>query len=105
MPFTVLGGPDLKVKYAFSFTPVSIQGKSETPLHQDSACFGLDLRNYNTDPDRKAGKINIQWMLEMYSAYPNKEKFFDFSQSWQMGEHIETGRNFEIQATDHCRCF
>ena len=85
IPFTVLGNPDLKGKYDFSFTPVSMPGKSETPLHQDQVCYGLDLRNYNMAPLRKAGKINIQWMIELYKAYPYKEKFFDFHQSKQMG--------------------
>ncbi|CAL1518639.1 DUF1343 domain-containing protein [Chitinophaga sp. MM2321] len=86
MPFTVLGNPDLKGLYKFSFTPVSIPGKSEAPLHQNKVCYGLDLRNYNTAGIRKAGKINIQWMMEMYKAYPFKEKFFDSRQSKAMGD-------------------
>ena len=85
MPFTVLGSPLLKGKYTFSFTPVSIPGKSETPLHQDQVCYGLDLRNYNTASLHKSGKINIKWMMELYQAYPVKEKFFDRTQSKQMG--------------------
>ncbi|MDO6432074.1 DUF1343 domain-containing protein [Flavitalea sp. BT771] len=86
MPFTILGSPDLKGKYAFSFTPVSLPGMSETPLHQDQQCYGLDLRTYNADGLRKAGKINIQWMIELYKAYPAKEKFFDRTFSKQMGD-------------------
>lgn len=85
MPFTVLGSPDLKGMYQFSFTPVSIPGKSETPLHQNKVCFGLDLRNYNTAKLRKSGQINLKWMMELYKAFPQKEKFFDMSQSKQMG--------------------
>ena len=85
MPFTVLGAPALKGMYKFSFTPVSIPGKSETPLHQNQECYGLDLRKYNTAPLRKKGQINIQWMMEMYKAYPYKDKFFDRTQSKQMG--------------------
>lgn len=85
MPFTVLGAPLLKGIYNFSFKPMSIKGMSETPLHQDQFCFGLDLRNYDMSEYRKAGKINIQWMMELYKAYPDKEKFFDRSQSAQMG--------------------
>ncbi len=85
MPFTVLGNPDLKSSYSFAFTPVSIPGKSETPLHQNQVCYGLDLRNYNTASLRKSGKINLKWMIEMYKAYPYKEKFFDYTQSKQMG--------------------
>jgi uncharacterized protein YbbC (DUF1343 family) len=85
MPFTVLGNPDLKGKYSFSFTPVSIPGMSETPLHQNKVCYGLDLRHYDMTALRRSGKINIRWMMELYKAYPFKDKFFDMSQSKQMG--------------------
>lgn len=85
IPFTVLGAPALKGQYAFSFTPVSIPGKSETPLHQNEACYGIDLGHYNIDSFRRAGKINIRWMMELYKAYPQKEKFFDRSYSSQIG--------------------
>jgi uncharacterized protein YbbC (DUF1343 family) len=84
-PFTVLGSPLLKHKYNFSFKPVSIKGMSETPLHMNQECYGLDLRNYNVDEWRKEGRINIEWMIELYNAYPDKEKFFDRTQSKQMG--------------------
>ncbi len=84
-PFTVLGNPDLKGKYEFSFTPVSIKGMSETPLHQNEICYGLDLRKYNTNEFRQTGQINLKWLIEMYQAYPYKEKFFDYKQSKQMG--------------------
>jgi uncharacterized protein YbbC (DUF1343 family) len=84
-PFTVLGNPDLKGKYSFSFTPVSIKGMSETPLHQDKTCYGLDLRKFDTGIFRKTGRINLSWLIELYRAYPYKEKFFDSRQSKQMG--------------------
>lgn len=84
-PFTILGNPDLKEKYKFSFVPKGIKGMSETPLHMDKTCYGIDLRQYNTNILRKEGKINISWMIELYKAYPYKEKFFDFKQSNQMG--------------------
>jgi uncharacterized protein YbbC (DUF1343 family) len=84
-PFTVLGNPDLKGKYSFLFTPASIKGMSETPLHQDKACYGLDLRKYDTRIFRKTGQINLSWLIEIYQAYPFKAKFFDFKQSTQMG--------------------
>lgn len=86
MPFTVLGAPRLKGKFDFSFTPVSIPGMSETPLHQNLACYGLDLRRFDISPFRKAGKINLGWMIDLYKAYPDKEKFFDRSYSAQMGD-------------------
>lgn len=84
-PFTVLGNPDLKGKYEFNFTPVSIKGMAETPLHMNTACYGIDLRNYDVATLRKNKQVNLSWMIELYKAYPAKEKFFDFSQSKQMG--------------------
>lgn len=84
-PFCVLGNPDLKGKYEFSFTPKSIKGMSETPLFQDQACYGLDLRNYDTDKLVRSKKINLGWLIEMYKAYPYKDKFFDSRQSKQIG--------------------
>jgi uncharacterized protein YbbC (DUF1343 family) len=85
MPFSVLGAPLLKGKYDFEFTPKSIKGMAETPLHQNQACYGLDLREFDTDHFRKTGRIQIEWMIELYKAYPAKDKFFDRSQSKQMG--------------------
>jgi uncharacterized protein YbbC (DUF1343 family) len=84
-PFTVLGSPDLKGQYSFSYRPVSIPGMSETPLYMNQVCYGLDLRTYDTNQLRKSKKINIQWMKELYKAYPDKEKFFDYTQSKEIG--------------------
>jgi uncharacterized protein YbbC (DUF1343 family) len=84
-PFTVLGAPSLKGKYSFSFTPTGIPGMAETPLHMNQVCYGLDLRNYDVEKLRKSKKVNIQWMMELYKAFPDKKKFFDFSQSKEMG--------------------
>ncbi len=84
-PFTVIGSPELKGKYAFSYTPASLKGMAETPLFMNEVCYGLDLRRYNTDLLRKSGKINLQWMMELYKASPHKEKFFDSKLSREMG--------------------
>lgn len=89
-PFTVLGSPELKGKYSFSFTPISIKGMAETPIFMNEVCYGLDLRNYDTEKLRKSGKINIQWIMELYKAHPHKEKFFESKFSNQMN-------NIEIQ--------
>lgn len=84
-PFTVLGSPELKGIYEFSYTPTGIKGMAETPLHMNQVCYGLDLRNYDVNILRQKKQINIQWMMELYKAHPNKEKFFDSSLSNQMG--------------------
>lgn len=84
-PFTVLGSPELKGKYEFSFTPTSIKGMSETPLFMDQLCYGLDLRKYDIELLRKSKQINLQWIMELYKASPSKEKFFDSKLSKEMG--------------------
>jgi len=89
-PFTVLGSPELKGKYEFSYTPTGIKGMAETPIFMNEVCYGLDLRNYDTELLRKSKKINIKWIMELYKAHPYKEKFFDSKLSKQMN-------NIEIQ--------
>ncbi len=83
-PFAVLGAPYLKGKYEFSFTPKGIPGMAETPIFQDQECYGLDLSNYDTNIFRKTKRINLKWMMDLYQASPEKEKFFDTKQSKQM---------------------
>jgi len=83
-PFTVLGSPELKGKYSFSFTPTPIKGMAETPLFMNEVCYGLDLRNYDVKKLIASKKINLQWMMELYKAHPYKEKFFDSKLSKQM---------------------
>ena len=89
-PFTVIGAPYFKDIYTFSFTPTGIKGMAETPLFADQVCYGLDLRNFDINLLLKSKKINIQWIMELYKASPEKEKFFDSKQSNQMN-------NIEIQ--------
>ncbi|WP_394353879.1 exo-beta-N-acetylmuramidase NamZ family protein [Spirosoma taeanense] len=85
IPFTVLGAPALKGQYSFSFRPVSIKGMKEAPLHQDTDCYGLDLRKYDPNILRKTRQLNLQWLIELYKAYPDKDRFFDMSQSKEIG--------------------
>lgn len=84
-PFTIIGAPALKGKYTFSFTPKGIKGMSETPLYMNEVCYGIDLRNYDIEKLRASKKINISWMQELYDAYPDKEKFFDYTVSKEIG--------------------
>jgi uncharacterized protein YbbC (DUF1343 family) len=101
-PFTVLGSPELKGKFDFSYTPTSIKGMSETPLFMDQVCYGLDLRKYDTELLRKSRQINLQWIMELYRAHPHKEKFFDSKLSREMNtieQQIGLG-NFRQQIID-----
>lgn len=69
-PFEWIGHPDLK-QYKFQFTPVSIPGMSKQPPLENQLCFGLDLTKA---PLQK--EINLSYLLELYKAFPQKEKFF-----------------------------
>lgn len=101
-PFTVIGSPELKRKYDFSFIPRSIKGMAETPIFMDQVCYGIDLRNYDVALLRKKKQINLQWMIELYNASPHKEKFFDSSLSNQMGviERLTGSALFRQQIID-----
>ncbi|WP_276372145.1 DUF1343 domain-containing protein [Chryseolinea sp. H1M3-3] len=101
-PFTVLGSPELKGIYEFSYTPVSIKGMAETPLHMNQVCYGLDLRKYDIGLLRQRRQINLQWMIELYNSYPHKEKFFDSSLSREMGtiERLVGVETFRQQIQD-----
>jgi uncharacterized protein YbbC (DUF1343 family) len=83
-PFTVLGAPALKGKYQFSFTPKSIKGMAETPLHMDKTCYGIDLRQYDISNIRKEKALKLKWLLDLYNAYPNKADFFNNKLSKEM---------------------
>ncbi len=84
-PFTVIGSPELKGKYQFSYTPTGIKGMAETPLFMNQVCYGLDLRNYDISLLRRSKQINLKWIIELYNAHPHKEKFFDSKLSKEMG--------------------
>lgn len=101
-PFTVLGSPELKGKYEFSYTPTSIKGMAETPLFMNQVCYGLDLRNYDINQLRKSKQINLQWIMELYKAHPYKEKFFDSKLSKEMGtiERLTGSALFRQQIID-----
>jgi uncharacterized protein YbbC (DUF1343 family) len=76
-PFVQVGHPLLKGKYTYKFTPVSIPGMSEDPPQKSQVCYGIDLKNYNTDVLRATGKLNLTWLIELYKAYPDKSHFFN----------------------------
>lgn len=69
-PFQVLGHPLLK-DMPYQFTPVSIKGMMTNPRFENETCYGIDLRN--TPVERR---LNIQYVIDMYNAFPDKDKFF-----------------------------
>lgn len=69
-PFQVLGNPELK-NMPFTFTPVTIKGVAVKPPHENKLCYGIDLRT-----EKPEKRINLSYLITMYNAYPDKEKFF-----------------------------
>lgn len=76
-PFQVVGHPALKGKYSYSFTPVSIKGMSEEPPQKNQVCYGINLKNYNTQIIKSSGRINLAWLITLYNAFPEKPRFFN----------------------------
>lgn len=76
-PFVQVGHPLLKGKYDHSFTPAGILGMSEDPPQKNQVCYGIDLKNYDTNAIRTAGKLNLSWLITLYDAFPDKAHFFN----------------------------
>jgi len=70
-PFQVYGFPDAKYG-EFSFKPVSIDGMSKNPPHQNQLCYGRDLRN-----EPLTHRFTLEYLLETYQTSVQKEKFFN----------------------------
>ena len=75
---------------------------AETPLFMDQVCYGIDLRNYDVNLLLKRKKINLDWIMELYKASPQKEKFFDSKLSKEMNRiEIQIGTSeFRQQIID-----
>jgi uncharacterized protein YbbC (DUF1343 family) len=77
LPFVQVGHPLLKGNYGYSFKPVSIEGMSENPPQKDQVCYGIDLRNYDIEPIKSKGQINLSWLITLYKVFPDKLHFFN----------------------------
>lgn len=72
--FQVLGAPKLP-DTGFSFTPKPTFGSSN-PKYNGEVCYGTDLRNALKDGLVPKPEMNLDWIIDAYKAYPEKEKFF-----------------------------
>lgn len=73
-PFQCIGFPGCSVG-DYTFTPKSMPGAKEPP-HKNKVCTGLDLHAYRATRSGTDERINLQWLLDMYAAAPEKGKFF-----------------------------
>ncbi len=68
-PFQIIGYPTY-CKKDFSFIPRSIKGVSENPPYKGQRCYGLK----DMTPAKK--RLDLSYIIEMYSCYKNKDAFF-----------------------------
>ncbi len=73
-PFQQFGHPSLR-EYTHRFTPQPSFGASNPKLNGQT-CFGEDLSSQNIDSLRLDTILNLDYLIDVYQAYPNKEKFF-----------------------------
>lgn len=74
-PFVIFGHPSLP-KNLFAFTPTSRAG-ARVPKLKDQLCYGWNLYGDNASILQKINhKVQLQYLLEAYRNFPEKEKFF-----------------------------
>lgn len=74
MPFQVLGHPDF-ADMPFAFTPRSNAGARKPPF-QNKLCRGMDFRSIPLDSLYAMRRVNLQWVIDLYQAFPDKSAFF-----------------------------
>lgn len=71
LPFQQIGHPKLKDYYTHSFTPKATKGASNPKLKGEE-CYGMLL-----DKTAQIKSLNLQYLIEFYAHYPNKDSFFN----------------------------
>ncbi|MFY8019812.1 MAG: exo-beta-N-acetylmuramidase NamZ domain-containing protein [Bacteroidia bacterium] len=74
-PFECIGKPGLTVG-DFYFTPVSISGVVDKPIHENKKCRGFLLSDYGNNVAPVAGEINLSWIIQLYKEDTAKANFF-----------------------------
>jgi uncharacterized protein YbbC (DUF1343 family) len=75
-PFMCYGFPKCPVG-DFNFTPVALKSISENPPYKDMPCEGFFLNPSMERRVREQRGIMLEWIIQMYNAYPDKDKFFN----------------------------
>jgi len=74
-PFVTAGFPGFK-NGTLEYTPVDIPGVIKDPPYENIKCRGIDFRKDTTTIFREK-RIMLEWIVDMYNAYPQKEEFFN----------------------------
>ena len=74
-PFQIFGHPSLP-KNLYPFTPVSKPGATNPKL-KDKLCYGWNIGGTPDQVLQKANsKIQLEYLINAYKAFPNKDSFF-----------------------------
>ena len=76
IPFEVFGHPSFQPYYPFSFLPQSMPG-AQNPPHKDERCFGVNLHYYNYHYLIDEPQLRLEWLIEAYNRFAEKDKFFN----------------------------
>ena len=98
LPFQCIGYPGFKGGN-FEFTPKDLPGIALNPPYKDSLCQGLDLRSATRDS--VFTRLNLQWLIQFYASYPEKEAFFipffeKLAGTALLRKQIESGKNEDV---------
>lgn len=98
MPFQQWGHPDFKQHSDYFFVPRAVTGASK-PVLEGKECFGKLVAS---EPDRAYsvidGKFQLEWLIQAYNWYPEKDKFFNtffekLAGTTQLRKQIESGES------------
>ncbi len=74
-PFMVFGHPALP-DHLYSFKPTAMPGAMQPKL-KDQVCYGWNLNSSDQIAYEKVnGRLHIEYLIEAYRLFPEKEKFF-----------------------------
>lgn len=73
-PFVLIGYPGYKNGNAV-FNPKSLPG-AKNPPYLNQVCMGYNLSGLNTGFFKENNRLMLHWLVDFYTTYPEKEKFF-----------------------------
>ncbi|MBS4013474.1 MAG: DUF1343 domain-containing protein [Bacteroidetes bacterium] len=76
-PFQIYGHSKLpNNKYSYTFKPESITS-APNPPQLDKVCYGINLTTLKIFDIRDDAKINLDYLIDAYNNFPEKDKFFN----------------------------
>jgi len=76
LPFEVVGKPGF-MNGNYHFTPVSIPGVADKPLHEGKKCSGFLLTDFAREFVEPSGQLYLHWLIGFYDSAENKSTFFN----------------------------